>query len=427
MHNGRVEFRFSAGLFLLCAFVPGVLLAATTPAPAPAPVSYADAYLLERSASALFLAGDRAGALEKYRSAAAVYERLLETAPEANRPGLSARLESCRSRAAEIEKARSEEEAARTPLCVHFIDVGQGDSVLIRCPDGSTVLIDGGPISCYPFLIPYLRKAGVERINLLIATHPDGDHIGGLIKVLKEFPVDTVVDPGKPHTTVTYQRFLEAVRASPKTAYRMGKAGDRYAFGEAEIRLFHPGASLPANNNNASVVARLSCRGVAMLFTGDAETPAEQEMLKRGGLGRVAVLKVAHHGSASSSSARFLSALSPRLAVISVGAGNSYGHPRPDTLKRLKAAGAEILRTDELGTIVLVCDAKGMRREFPGKAVYPEYDTPAEQAGKIVGDRVTLIYYQPGARAIRRIPPEEREYFPTSAAAEAAGFFKSWR
>lgn len=422
--------RLVAGFIFLCAvFAPGAPRAAPTPSssPSPAAVSYADAYLLERTATARSLAGDSSGALEKYRSAAAIYESLLAVAPEANRAGLTVRFQECRSRIEAIEKAKAEEEAARNPLRVHFIDVGQGDSALIQCPDGSTILIDGGPIACYPYLIAYLKKAGVERINLLIATHPDGDHIGGLVKVLKEFPVETVVDPGKAHTTVTYRRFLEAVRSSPKTVYKIGRAGDRFVFGAAEIRILNPGPSLPDDNNKASVVARLACRGISVLFTGDAEKGVEGEMLSRGGMGKITVLKVGHHGSHTASSARFLSSLSPRLAVISVGAGNSYGHPHPDTLKRLKDAGAEVLRTDEKGTIVLACDGKGIAREFPGKAVYPEYDTPPEKAGQVVADRVTLIYYSPGARAARRIPPEEREYFRTDADAKAAGYGKSWR
>jgi len=424
-----VKLILAAGLVFFCIFPFADGFAATPPggAPTPASVSYADAYLLERSAAALVLAGDTSGALEKYRSAAAIYESLLAAAAETNRPGLAARLEGCRSRIGEIEKARAEAEAARNPLRVHFIDVGQGDSALIQCPDGSNILIDGGPISCYPFLIAYLKKAGVNRIKLLIATHPDGDHIGGLIKVLKEFPVETVVDPGKTHTTVTYRRFLEGVRASPKTIYKMGRAGDRFVFGEAELRLLHPGASLPGDNNNASVVARLTCRGAAVLFTGDAEEEVEKEMLRRGGAGKITVLKVAHHGSKSSSSARFLSSISPRLAVISVGADNSYGHPHPDTLKRLKTAGAEVLRTDEMGTVVLSWAGQGMAREFPGKAHYPVYETPPDKAGQIVADRVTLIYYSPGAWSVRRIPPEEREYFRTEAEAKAAGYGKSWR
>jgi beta-lactamase superfamily II metal-dependent hydrolase len=424
-----VKARLVAGLVFLCtAFAPGAWCVSPTPgiAPTPAAGTYRDAYLLERSAAALSLSGDSAGALPKYLSAAAIYESLLAAAPEANRPGLAVRLQECRSRIEAIEKARAEEKAARHPLRVHFIDVGQGDSALVQCPDGSAILIDGGPIDCYPFLISYLKKVGVERIDLIIATHPDGDHIGGLINVLKRFPVGMVVDSGKAHTTVTYQKFLEAIRSSPKTIYKQGRAGDRFAFGAAEIRLFHPGASLPKDNNNASVVCRLACRDIIVLFAGDVGEKVENEMMKRGGIGKVTVLKVAHHGSRASSSARFLSSVSPRLAVISVGEWNSFGHPHPDTLKRLREAGAEVLRTDERGTIVLSCDGRSIAREFPGRAFNPEYETPPEKAGLIIADRVMLIYHLPGDKNSRYIPPEEREYFRTEAEAESAGYVKSW-
>jgi beta-lactamase superfamily II metal-dependent hydrolase len=255
---------------LLFGFAGAVSFGAPTPEPPPAPaaVSYSDAYLLERSAAALTRSGDAAGALEKYRSAAAIYERLLAETPEANRSGLTVRLQECRSR---IEEASS-----RHPLRVHFIDVGQGDSTLIQCPDGSTILIDGGLITCYPYLIGYLKGAGVERINLMIATHPDGDHIGGLIKALKEFPVGMVVDTGKAHTTVLYERFLKTVRDFPGTVYKLGRAGDRFVFGPVEIRLLHPGANLPKDNNNCSIVARLAYRDFSVLLTGDAEESAEK-------------------------------------------------------------------------------------------------------------------------------------------------------
>ncbi|MCX6349539.1 MAG: hypothetical protein NTV79_08600, partial [Candidatus Aureabacteria bacterium] len=159
--------------------------------------------------------------------------------------------------------------------------------------------------------------------------------------------------------------------------------------------------------NNCSIVARLAYRDFSVLLTGDAEEPAEKEILSRGGPLKSTILKVAHHGSRSSTSARFLSAVSPRLAVISVGPGNSYNLPRPEILRRLESAGAEILRTDESGAIVVSTDGRDRRVEFPGKASYPDYEIPPDRAGQIVA-------------------PKEQEYFSTEDAAQRAGYVKSW-
>jgi competence protein ComEC len=371
-------------------------------------------------------AGDPETSLEYFQSARSAWEEIRGRHPDWNPETVEQRLRQAAERIDEAKAQLAEKRAWETPLRVHFIDVGQGDSALVQCPDGSTILIDGGPMGAYPHLVSYLKEVGVEKIDLLIATHPDGDHIGGLIKVLQTFPVTTVLDPGKEHTTLTYQRYMEAVKGLPDTGLKVGRAGDRYTFGEVNLQIIHPGSRLPGNNNDCSIVARLTYGGQSFLFTGDAEKKAEAEMMSRGFPVKSSVLKVGHHGSRSSTSPRFLSSVAPKSAVISCGENNRWGHPTEEVMRSLKQRNIEIYQTDLQGTILMVSDGKETRVEFPGKAVYPDYPVPEEYERMIIANRVSLIYYLPESRYRLKAPPEDREYFKTGAEAEAAGYYKSW-
>jgi len=319
------------------------------------------------------------------------------------------------------------ESAWENPLRVHFIDVGQGDCSLIQCPDGSTILIDGGQIWTYPFVIEYLRKAGVKKIDLLAATHPHSDHYGGLIPVLKAFPVAAIIDPGKDHTSDLYQRYLETVKGLAGTDFKLARAGERYDFGGAEILVVHPSSRLQSHPNNCSIVLKLQYGATGFLFTGDIEREGEMEAMSRGFNLRSAVLKVAHHGSRTSSSPAFLSRVSPRYAVIPAAEENSYGHPHPEVTRRLNMRGTEIYQTGVRGTVLFLSDGKDLRVEFPGRAVYPEYGIPEEQASRIIANRETLIYYEPRSPYALQIPPGDRIFFDTAVAAESAGYRLNWR
>ncbi len=325
-----------------------------------------------------------------------------------------------------MESARTEEESWGNPLRVHFIDVGQGDCELIQCPSGETILIDGGRVWVYSFLIDYLRRAGVKKIDLLIVTHPHGDHFGGVIEVLDTFPVTTLLDSGKEDTTEHYARYLRTVKSHDDILFRLGRAGDRFSFGEVQLLILHPSDRLLESPNNCSIVVKLVYGDESFLFTGDAEEEAEMEMISRGANLKSTVLKVGHHGSRTSTGSSFLSRVAPREAVIEVGENNSYGHPTEQVLRRLEMRGIKIYRTDRDGTVLFLSNGREHRVEFPGKAVYPEYDIPDDRVGKVAANRQTLIYYPPRSAYARRIPPEDREYFDTATAAEAAGYRRWW-
>lgn len=239
---------------------------------------------------------------------------------------------------------------ALSNFTVRFIDVGQGDAAWLQTPDGVDILIDGGR---YGQALQYLQGSGSPDIETLIATHPDADHIGGLIPILDNLPVYEVVRDGQTHTTQTFQNFIDLI-ALLNIPDRLARWPDPYAWGCCiTARVLSPVEPFAfSGRNENSVVLRVSHGAVDFLFTGDAGTPAESDILSRTTSIDSEILKVSHHGSSTGSSAPFLSAVQPEVAVISVGS-NPYGHPDPEAINRLTSAGASVYRTDELGTITV--------------------------------------------------------------------------
>lgn len=234
---------------------------------------------------------------------------------------------------------------------VHFIDVGQGDAIYIELPNNVDILIDAGDTGYGSTVVNYLRSRNVDDIEILIATHPHADHIGGLPAVFDAYDVEAVIDSGVSHTTQTYQRYWSAVQAE---GCDYQKAADQsWTFGNCKFDILGPTTTYQDLNNN-SVVARLTCPDGSFLFTGDAEKDGEGAILHKNL--DADILKVGHHGSRTSTSNAFLAAVSPEVAVICVGEGNRYGHPHDETLAKLSSAGIEIYRTDFHGTVVLSLD-----------------------------------------------------------------------
>jgi beta-lactamase superfamily II metal-dependent hydrolase len=238
------------------------------------------------------------------------------------------------------------------PLAVHFIDVGQGDAILMQSA-GATFLIDGGKASAH--VENYLQGHGVGDIDLMVATHPHEDHFGGLTAVLGLHSVHEIWTNGDTDTSPSYQNFAAAVSAEGATVRDVTR-GYSVQMGGLELDVLHPPLPLTGDQNRNSVVLHVSCGQVDLLLVGDATTDSESSMISAGVLGDVEVLKVGHHGSNTSTGAEFLAIVAPEEAVISVGAGNPYHHPSQETLARLADAGATIYRTDEDGTVLLTSD-----------------------------------------------------------------------
>lgn len=257
------------------------------------------------------------------------------------------------SEAPEEAKPRGQE-AAR--VSVHIIDVGQGDSILVQTED-SNVLIDAGPADAAQAVVRYLRAQGVERLDLVIATHPHADHIGGMAEVVKRFPVERLIAPEVADAGgYSYEKLLEAVLAKGLRLTRP-HPGDVYDLGGASLTLLGPVEQDAANVNNNSVVARVTCGQTSFLLTGDCEAEEESTLLAADeALLTADVLKLGHHGSRTSTTAAFLQAVNPRWAVASCAWDNSYGHPHSEVLRRLERAGVAVLRTDLDGTVVFTSD-----------------------------------------------------------------------
>jgi len=244
---------------------------------------------------------------------------------------------------------------------VHFIDVGQGESILILAPE-KTVLIDGGDNGQGPTVLRYLSARGVRSIDILIATHPHADHIGGLIDVVQQIPISTVIMPEVPDnlvpTTRTYTNFLMALleRGLSITPAIAGEIFD--LGGGATLTILSPMRDY-SRLNDMSIVSRLELGEISFLFTGDIEIAAEHDLATAGGI-RSDVLNLAHHGSRTSTTQIFLDAVNPSIAVIACGLDNNHGHPHRTVVERLEAMDIHILRTDFDGSIVLITDGESI-------------------------------------------------------------------
>jgi beta-lactamase superfamily II metal-dependent hydrolase len=241
-------------------------------------------------------------------------------------------------------------------LSVYFLDVGQGDSELIVFGN-RTILIDAGEMGRGDLVVADLQKRGVTQIDLLVATHPHSDHIGGMKEVLAAFPVKKVLDTGLPHPTPVYSQFLETIEAR-HIPYTVAGQGQTIEIDPA-LRIFvlspEVGRSGDDPNEN-SIVLRISYGTIDFLMTGDMGGEAEAALVKSGYALDAEILKVGHHGSRYSTSPAFLSRVNPEVAVIEVGRDNPYGHPHDEAMENLKNAGVTVYRTDRDGTVLVRTD-----------------------------------------------------------------------
>jgi competence protein ComEC len=246
-------------------------------------------------------------------------------------------------------------------MTVAFMDVGQGDATLIRDGNGFDVLVDGGRKGTSDFLIDYLKGAGVDDLEIVVATHADRDHIGGLIGLIQgnEIPVESVYFNGYPGTTQTWFEFTEAVTTAGFSLIE-AQYPDTYTWGGITAQVLNPeNGMVNPDQNEASVVLRIEYAQRSVFLPADIDASVEAELPNRAVTLESDVLKVAHHGSSFSTSEDFLSNVLPQEAIISVGL-NSYGHPSIETISRLTDIGAGIWRTDAIGTILLTTDGESI-------------------------------------------------------------------
>lgn len=251
-------------------------------------------------------------------------------------------------------------EDRRGILTVSFLDIGQGDAIFIDAPNGSQLLLDGGAGSVVLRQLGGVMSFYDRSIDVLLASHADADHIGGLLDVLKRFSVAAMIEGGTHSETSAYAALEQGV-ASERAAHRILHAGDKIILdGERGVVLkilFPDRDAIDFETNTGSIVAELTYGTVCFMLTGDSPQAIEEYLVSLyGDKLHCQVLKAGHHGSKTSSSEEFVSAVSPTYGIISAGKDNKYGHPNQETLDTLNKFGAEILRTDELGTISFITD-----------------------------------------------------------------------
>ena len=239
--------------------------------------------------------------------------------------------------------------AAEPSMTVTFIDCDQGDSILVES-NGHRMLVDGGKAVHAQAVEDCLRSKSISTLDYVVASHPDEDHIGGLPQIYDHFQVDYSYYSPYKASTKCYQNYISAIQSEPGSRAENPETDTQFQVGSATVQVLSDGTGAK-NANDASLVLKVQCGTRSLLLTGDISSTVEQSLVNTGKDLQTDILKVAHHGSAGSSSAGFLAAATPKYAAISVGAGNSYGHPTAQALQRLQDVKAKIYRTDQMGTI----------------------------------------------------------------------------
>lgn len=261
-------------------------------------------------------------------------------------------------------------------LQVHYIDVGQGDSTLVISPSGRSMLIDAGDNTSYEVIRPYLKEYGVEKIDILIGTHPDADHIGGIDDIIKNHDIGKFYMPSKLHTTKTFKDVL--IEAKQKNLGIIEAAGDKKIDfdPDVEVILLSPekGKNYGDDNNAYSAVVYMVYKDTSFLFMGDAEYENEKDIMRNYPNLTADVIKIGHHGSASSSSPEFIKQIDPIAAAVSCGYKNKYSHPHREILGLLESSEIPLYRTDEQGDIVFRSDGQSITADKePGSYTYRKY------------------------------------------------------
>lgn len=288
--------------------------------------------------------------------------------------------------AGQVLFARSQETFA-----VHFIDVGQADSTLV-VDNGFTMLIDAGNNADGRLVAHYLKSMGIEHIDVLVGTHPHEDHIGGLDEVIESFSIGTLMMPAKTHNTRSFEDVLDTI-AAHDLKITVPKVGHVFTLGDSHITVLAPVRTDYININDHSIVLMLERNGKRFLFEADAETSSEWHMIGTKANLAADVLKVAHHGSDTSTNSTFIKTVNPSVSVVHVGKNNPYGHPVYSVLKRIPGT---IYRTDLDGTVIISLDTDNAVAVETAAQTSNPYWKPV----LFIGDRSTMRYHLPDCKVL---------------------------
>ena len=305
-----------------------------------------------------------------------------------------------------------------TGLTVHYIDVGQADSILLQC-DGEAMLIDGGNVADSQTVVSYLQHQGVEELSYVVNTHAHEDHVGGLAGALSQYPAGEVLSPVTEYDSQAFGNFLKYTQEQG-LSLTVPEPGDTWTVGTAAVTVLGPVQDYD-DTNNTSIVLRVDFGETSFLFTGDMERSAEEDLLESGAWLEADVLKVGHHGSDTSTSYPFLREVDPDYAVISVGENNDYGHPSEDTLSRLRDDDVTVYRTDLQGDVV--CTSDGTSLTFTVERNDGIQTNPTEdesQPGTYIGNLNSHVFHRPDCSGL---PAEQNQVaFSSREEAVAAGY-----
>ncbi|MGM9949734.1 MAG: S-layer homology domain-containing protein [Lysinibacillus sp.] len=283
---------------------------------------------------------------------------------------------------------------------VHFIDVGQGDSIFIQTPNGKSMLIDGGTRAAGSTVVNYLKSKGVSSIDYVVATHPDADHIGGLIDVFAAFQVDHFINSGKEHTTATYEDLLAAVLKEGST-YTEPNTGATFQLDQGiSVQVLHANKNA-TDNNDASLVMKLKYNDVAFMLMGDADQAIETKVASQYDVS-AQILKAGHHGSNTSSGLNFMKKVNPQAVILSYGKDNSYGHPHTEVLSAIRTVGASAYATAGTGSVVVSTDG----------TIFSVNKKAMQTTGGSTGSTPPVVGVIPGAPTSFKNCTEMREYYP---------------
>ncbi len=250
------------------------------------------------------------------------------------------------------------DELEQRPLQVFYIDVGQGDCALIKFND-EYMLIDSGEAVYADDVISFIKSKNITKLKYVVATHPHSDHIGGLSEILQNFEVESIIMPKVTTNTQIFEDLIKTIKEK-EIEVIVAKVNDKYNLGDSEFVLLAPFDIESDNLNDYSVVIRLLYKNASFIFTADVESNVENQISSSFSNLKSTVLKVAHHGSTTSSSQAFIDAVKPSICVISVGENNSYNHPHKEVVDRLSKICDNIFRTDLNGTIAIYTDGNNL-------------------------------------------------------------------
>lgn len=272
------------------------------------------------------------------------------------------------------------------PLTIEVLDIGQGDSILIRSPEGKTALLDAGPTR--DGALKALKRAGITSLDMVAISHHHSDHYGGMDEVVKAMKPRYFVASRSGHSTSLYLKLLKTVQAQGMTVVQPSTKARKIELGSVELTIFPQPPEDRKEENNNSIGLRLAYGSFSMLFTGDSEETERAWWLRNDpGLARnCTILKLAHHGSRNGTDSRWLNLVHPELAVASMGRSNEFGHPHSETVSLLRRSGVPFLRTDQLGTITITSDGRNWqvsqpRFAQPGRPTQAEVDRIAATTG----------------------------------------------